>query len=136
MFLLFRVGQGGDVFYWGPGPRYPTTTTSSTVPPPTTTTTTTIAPSTTTTTTTTTSTTPSSTAGPAPFQQPELVVGDLGGVFAYHPQPREGTELVMTERAENDLVFGVLTSVGYFFITIVLVVGILMGDKQKYTVGI
>jgi len=31
------------------------------------------------------------------------------------------------------LVFGVLTSVGYFFITIVLMIGVVMGDDQKYT---
>ena len=41
---------------------------------------------------------------------------------------------IYDERPENDLVFGVLTSVGYFFITIVLMVGVIMGDDQKYTV--
>ena len=41
---------------------------------------------------------------------------------------------VYDERPENDLVFGVLTSVGYFFITIVLMVGVIMGDDQRYTV--
>ena len=41
---------------------------------------------------------------------------------------------VYDERPENDLVFGVLTSVGYFFITIVLMIGVIMGDDQKYTV--
>merc|ERR1712215_246600 len=79
VFLLFRVGQGGDIFYWGTGPRYPTTTTNSAAPQ--TTITTTTAPSTTTTTSITTTTT-------ATAKQNEFVVGDLGGVFAYHPQPR------------------------------------------------
>merc|ERR1712013_907831 len=88
---------------------------------------------TTTTTTTSISTTTTSTTTTTTSQAAEFVVGDLGGVFAYHPQPRAGPGLVLTERAENDLVFGVLTSVGYFFITIVLMMGILMGDKQKYT---
>ena len=41
---------------------------------------------------------------------------------------------IYDERPENDLVFGVLTSVGYFFITIVLMIGVIMGDDQKYTV--
>ena len=41
---------------------------------------------------------------------------------------------VYDERPENDLVFGVLTSVGYFFITIVLMIGVIMGDDQRYTV--
>ena len=40
----------------------------------------------------------------------------------------------MTERAENDLVFGILTSGGYFFIIIVLMIGHIMGDMQKITV--
>ena len=39
------------------------------------------------------------------------------------------------ERPENDLVFGVMTSAGYFFITIVLMIGVVMGDRQKYTVS-
>ena len=41
---------------------------------------------------------------------------------------------IYDERPENDLVFGVLTSVGYFFITIVLMIGVIMGDDQKFTV--
>ena len=40
----------------------------------------------------------------------------------------------ISERAENDLIFGILTSVGYFYITIVLMVGIALGDRQKFTV--
>jgi hypothetical protein len=42
------------------------------------------------------------------------------------------------ERAENDLIFGVMTSVGYFFITIVLMIGVIMGEYhegKKYTVS-
>jgi len=61
VFLLFRVGQNGDAFYWGTG------------------------------------------------------------------------AAAISERAENDLIFGILTSVGYFYITIVLMVGIALGDRQKFT---
>lgn len=39
------------------------------------------------------------------------------------------------ERPENDLVFGVMTSAGYFLITTVLMIGVVMGDRQKYTVS-
>ena len=39
------------------------------------------------------------------------------------------------EQAENDLIFGIMTSVGYFFITLVLMVGVLMGDSQNFTVS-
>ena len=42
---------------------------------------------------------------------------------------------VYDERPENDLVFGVMTSAGYFFITIVLMIGVIMGDNQSFTVG-
>ena len=38
------------------------------------------------------------------------------------------------EQAENDLIFGIMTSVGYFFITLVLMLGVLMGDSQNFTV--
>ena len=48
--------------------------------------------------------------------------------------PYIGGSPIYDERPENDLVFGVLTSVGYFFITIVLMIGVIMGDDQKYTV--
>ena len=39
------------------------------------------------------------------------------------------------EQAENDLIFGIMTSVGYFFISLVLMVGVVMGDRQNYTVS-
>ena len=39
-----------------------------------------------------------------------------------------------SERAENDLVFGIMTSVGYFFIVIILMIGIIMGDKPTFSV--
>ena len=40
------------------------------------------------------------------------------------------------ERAENDLVFGILTSTGYLFIIIVLMVGIVLGDTPTLTVSL
>jgi len=105
VFLLFRVGHKGDIFFWGLGP-YPDlvpTDPPSTISPPNTTTT-----------------------SSSPFQSEVKHEG-----FVY-PEPYAAAPF-MSERAENDLIFGVLTSVGYFFITIVLMIGIVMGDKQKYT---
>jgi len=142
VFLLFRVGQKGDIFYWGAGPQYPPTTSTTTTPTtttPTTTTPTTTTPTTpnptTTTPTTTTTTTPTSTATNPPSKKiwHESPFGIAESAPGYHAVPYVGAELELTESAENDLIFGVLTSVGYFFITIVLMVGILMGDKQKFT---
>ena len=49
-------------------------------------------------------------------------------------EPYIGGLPVYDERPENDLVFGVMTSVGYFFITIVLMIGVIMGDNQTYSV--
>jgi len=37
-----------------------------------------------------------------------------------------------TERAENDLIVGILASPGYFFITLVLMLGLALGDTSKY----
>eukprot|EP00092_Neocalanus_flemingeri_P015025 GFUD01016228.1.p1 GENE.GFUD01016228.1~~GFUD01016228.1.p1 ORF type:complete len:157 (+),score=22.49 GFUD01016228.1:75-545(+) len=42
-----------------------------------------------------------------------------------------GPFVMESERAENDLVFGILTSTGYFFIVLVLMVGIVLGDTSK-----
>jgi len=130
VFLMFRVGDSGNMFHWGKyvvlrelrifrkqifsGTGFltitdspPTPSTPSTVSPPTTT-----------------------SASSRQFDQHVDVHSSSG---------REGVDLfiaglpVYDERPENDLVFGVLTSVGYFFITIVLMIGVIMGDDQKYT---
>ena len=47
----------------------------------------------------------------------------------------EGPEVVMRERAENDLVVGTLTSTTYLFIVLVLLIGVILGDTGKYTVS-
>ena len=39
-----------------------------------------------------------------------------------------------TQRAEDDLVIGIMTSAGYFLIIIILIIGIGMGDEITYTV--
>ena len=39
------------------------------------------------------------------------------------------------ERAENDLIFGSLTTTAYFFGIMVMMLGVLMGDNQMFTVG-
>ena len=41
----------------------------------------------------------------------------------------------MSERAENDLVFGTMTSAGYFYITIILMIGIVLGDNARMSVS-
>ena len=38
------------------------------------------------------------------------------------------------ERSENDLILGLLVSPGYFFITLVLLVGLALGDESEYGV--
>ena len=92
-------------------------------PPPTTTTTTT---------TTTATTTPTNQKNQFDhFLDPHSSAG-RGGIDPYidgYPS------YVYDERPENDLVFGVMTSAGYFFITIVLMIGVIMGDNQSFTVG-
>ena len=40
----------------------------------------------------------------------------------------------LTERAENDLILGILASTGYFFIIIILIIGIALGDESKFAV--
>eukprot|EP00092_Neocalanus_flemingeri_P029445 GFUD01031972.1.p1 GENE.GFUD01031972.1~~GFUD01031972.1.p1 ORF type:complete len:214 (-),score=53.80 GFUD01031972.1:33-674(-) len=124
VFLLFRVGRGGDVFYWGAGPQLVTE------PLPTTTTATTTA--TTTTTTTLATTTTTSNAAFDKFLDESEFEQKYNDEFV-SPDPYATPELFMSERAENDLIFGILASVGYFYITIVLMIGILMGDRQKFT---
>lgn len=38
------------------------------------------------------------------------------------------------ERSENDLILGLLVSPGYFLITLVLLVGLALGDESEYGV--
>merc|ERR1711997_1108843 len=44
------------------------------------------------------------------------------------------SDCVLSERDENDLVFGIMTTVGYWFITIVLMIGLILGDRPKMTI--
>jgi len=46
----------------------------------------------------------------------------------------KSSDCVLNERDENDLVFGIMTTVGYWFITIVLMIGLLLGDRPKMTI--
>ena len=46
----------------------------------------------------------------------------------------KSNDCVLNERDENDLVFGIMTTVGYWFITIVLMIGLILGDRPKMTV--
>ena len=40
----------------------------------------------------------------------------------------------LSERAENEMVLGVMTSTGYLFVVLILMVGVAMGDTGPYTV--
>ena len=46
----------------------------------------------------------------------------------------KSSDCFLSERDENDLVFGVMTTVGYWFITIVLMIGLILGDRPKIMV--
>ena len=59
-------------------------------------------------------------------------LGDSGDSFHWGSGP---LNQVTTEREENDLVFGILTSTGYFFIVLVLMVGLVLGDTGKFSVS-
>ena len=48
---------------------------------------------------------------------------------------KEKTETKFNERDENDLVFGTFTVTGYFFINIILLIGILAKDDSNMTVS-
>ena len=47
---------------------------------------------------------------------------------------REKSEATFNERDENDLIFGTFTVTGYFFINIILLIGILAKDDSKIIV--
>lgn len=134
VFMIFRVGDHGDIFYWGLGPLPPTTTT-------TTTSVTTVTPTTTT------------ASNGIYYNICELTLNIyLFVIFSeferniflgklLHSQATEDKEsfrssdCVLSERDENDLVFGIMTTVGYWFITIVLMIGLILGDRPKMTVN-
>ena len=120
VFLMFRVGDGGDMFHWGQLPQQIKCcfsllsgtgfmTTPATDPP--------------TTTVNATTTTIASLNQYKSEKSGDMMEPHLAGLPSY------------AERPENDLVFGVMTSAGYFLITIVLMIGVVMGDRQKYTVS-
>jgi len=135
VFMIFRCGASGDIFYWGIGPS------SYTTPAPTPT-----ASSTTTTTTTTTTTISSAKSNKANTSDANLQALTQNSVIAQgntsdssvkkknetmDKNPTYNDVYKMTERAENDLVFGIMTSAGYFYITIILMVGIVLGDNAR-----
>jgi len=124
VFMMFRVGDSGNMFHWGTGFMNITDSPSTISPPQTTTTTTT-----TTTSTTTTTTTANQKNQFDHFLDPHSSAGrdDIDPYIDGSPS------YVYDERPENDLVFGVMTSAGYFFITIVLMIGVIMGDNQSFT---
>ena len=131
VFLIFRCGQGGDIFLWGSGDGVHFTTpassaTTTSVPASSTSTVTSSAP------TTTVSTTASTTASSAK-------AGKVNGSAVMTEESDLDRKIrsvgdSFSERAENDLVFGIMTSVGYFFIVIILMIGIIMGDKPTFSV--
>jgi len=135
VFMIFRCGASGDIFYWGIGP-YPTP-----APTPTASSTITTTPTTTTTTT------------PSEAKQSKANISDANSqALTQNSVPAQGNTsdssvkkknekmdknptyndvYKMSERAENDLVFGIMTSAGYFYITIILMVGIVLGDNAR-----
>ena len=52
----------------------------------------------------------------------------------HYPNPPGGPTFY-PERSENDLILGLLVSPGYFFITLVLLVGLALGDSSEYGVS-
>merc|ERR1712062_77279 len=113
VFMIFRVGNDGDIFYWGLGPSPPTTTT--------------------TTTTITTTTTAAIATGKAQtgFERNIFLDKLLHSKAAEDKESFKSSDCVLNERDENDLVFGIMTTLGYWFITIVLMIGLLLGDRPK-----
>merc|ERR1711970_1322991 len=122
---MFRIGDSGNMFHWGTGFLTITDSPSNTDSPPTTSTLTAPPTSNQPTTTTTSNQPPNNQFDQHVDVHSSLGRGSIDPYIAGLP--------VYDERPENDLVFGVLTSVGYFFITIVLMIGVIMGDDQKYT---
>ena len=138
VFMIFRVGDGGNIFYWGLGPLPPTTTAAT--------------PTTTTATTTTTTTTTEGYNQNCKYLTIYIFIILISVIFsaferniflekllhskaaAEDKESFKSSDCVLNERDENDLVFGIMTTVGYWFITIVLMIGLLLGDRPKMTV--
>ena len=115
VFLIFRCGQGGDIFLWGSGDGVHFTTPASSA--------------------TTTSVPASSTSTVTSSAK----AGKVNGSAVMTEESDRDRKIrsvgdSFSERAENDLVFGIMTSVGYFFIVIILMIGIIMGDKPTFSV--
>ena len=53
----------------------------------------------------------------------------------HYPNP-PGAPTFYPERSENDLILGLLVSPGYFFITLILLVGLALGDSSEYGVSL
>jgi len=140
VFMIFRCGASGDLFFWGTGPvpynpPSNTTTTASTASSPKTTTTTTTTPPTTT-------ESPNAKSKSQNSTKPQALTKNSVKANKSDSTFQEKNELVdknpaydvvfkMSERAENDLVFGTMTSAGYFYITIILMIGIVLGDNAR-----
>ena len=120
--MIFRVGDHGDIFFWGRG------TGLHHVP--------TRAPPTTTTTTTTTTKTTSDTTNPKKvnISQIDSLVNESieksEKQYNTDVETYKVTNNGFTQKAEDDLVIGIMTSAGYFFILIILMVGIALGDNE------
>jgi len=148
VFMIFRCGASGDLFFWGTGPvpynppsnttttastaSSPKTTASSSTASPTTTTTTTQSPASTTKAK---SKSQNSTQSEALTQNP-VKANKSDSTFIEKNElvdknPAYDEVFKMSERAENDLVFGTMTSAGYFYITIILMIGIVLGDNAR-----
>ena len=117
VFMIFRVGDHGNIFFWGRGPQPSTNTPTTTITTPT---------STSTSTTTTITTTSGSL-----FLEKLLLSRNIEDRESF-----KSSDCSLSERDENDVVFGVMTTVGYWFITMVLMVGLILGDRPKITVNV
>ena len=115
--MIFRVGDHGDIFFWGRG------TGQHHVPTP--------APPTTTTIKTTSVTT-------NPYNVNISQIDSLVNESIEKSEKQYNTDVEtykvtnngFTQKAEDDLVIGIMTSAGYFFILIILMVGIALGDNE------
>ena len=121
VFMIFRVGDHGNIFFWGRGPQPSTNTPTTTITTPTSLSTSTS------TTTTTTTTSP----GGSPFLEKLLQSRNIEDRESF-----KSSDCSLSERDENDVVLGVMTTVGYWFITMVLMVGLILGDRPKITVNV
>merc|ERR1712062_25994 len=89
---------------------------------------------TTTTAATTTTTAAATTTTTAGFERNIFLAKLLHSKAAEDKESFKSSDCVLSERDENDLVFGIMTTLGYWFITIVLMIGLLLGDRPKMTI--